>query len=259
MVLHDSAIQTTEQQKAYLMLTTLQATRWPVAPLERLTPYDEEAYRNILQFASTHLDGQNFAFSRSLMTTLLEDGPYLDPDLVRNLVSLVLKCAGGTVESHDLAVLAFRCPYLLDDDGFVEILAEPDTPNSALTHLILQRFEAQSQHPVTRILAARFAQSPQTMAINNLSATPEMVRAFAGSGVKDRFVAELLTQLTRFGDLAWSRVEPTDLMDLIRERFNVGIEPVDEYLAYRRSIGTAEEELAGLVSWLDERTGKGEG
>ncbi|BCY07420.1 NACHT domain-containing NTPase [Actinoplanes sp. L3-i22] len=228
----------------YTKITELQANRWPVPALDRMTPYDERAYESILDLMRRLGDSVDEIAVHILLTMLVDDAPFLDRDLTRSLVDLALDADGGA-ESYVLLNLAHRCPYLLTDERFADRIDSITNYPNALQFMLADTLQRNGE----RLFPAMGLPS-RIEPLSDIIVMPEMVSRFAREQVDNKFRIGLVRALAEFGDLVWSRIAPGDLADLLErpdlDRSTI-TGAVNSYLAYRRSIGTPEEALTRLT------------
>jgi hypothetical protein len=201
----------------------LNASRWLIPQIGRLTPYDEKAYQDIYREASDHPDAVNPGLAESILLILVDDGPFLDSGLVSSLVSIALPKARNTIPPHVLSSLAFQCPYLLGQDDFKSAVLKGDA--TLLSDFALRVAARRSQEVHSAIdLTTAVATARIKSVVHTTTVAPEMVAEYADAEwLSTHLASDILTSLGAFGGLAWHRIDPGDM-----QRFLTGLPEITD-------------------------------
>ncbi|MEH0971849.1 AAA family ATPase [Micromonospora sp. CPCC 205546] len=200
-------------------LVSLATRRWPVPSLPQLILYDERSYRRLWDRAVECPEAVSRTSATVLLECLAEDGAQLPREVVCGLTRVALTRLPRSVTAPPELIIS--CPYLIDE--FPELLDSIGTPDDhAVLHALILRhgLDRLPRRYVPRVRAVladiegRLAELP----LEDGVVSAEMAEQFAAARVDNRTALWLLMALSEYADLAWRKIPPRTMADLLAHR-----------------------------------------
>ncbi|MGX4653594.1 NACHT domain-containing protein [Micromonospora sp. SCSIO 07396] len=208
-----------EAARFHAELVALATRRWPVPSLRHLILYDELSYRRLWERAVDRPDAVSSTSATLLLECLAEDAAQLPREVVCGLTRVALTRVPSSVTA--LPELIIACPYLIDEfPALLDLIGVPED-HAVLHALILRRgLDRLPERHVPRVrtvladIEARLAELP----LEDGVVSAEMAEQFAAAQVDNRTALWLLMALGEYADLAWHKIPPTTMAELLAHR-----------------------------------------
>lgn len=202
-------VSTEAQAEVSSAISGMVGTRWPTPVLNRMMPFDERHYQSIASYLTVNGDALTARSAEVLLNCMVDDGQYLDPELVMQLTRAALRPLRGLNLHPAITTIVARYPQALADaDIKSAFMAGMDAP---LKLLLLRRIAHQLPAPLQEAVSSARLEGINVGGIVPGNVAPEMIGEFAGDDATNYVVAAIFRALAEFGELAWSRISPCDV------------------------------------------------